>query len=129
MPNPTPDAEKIAALAKLAEMRAAKAPMIWVGTGAIEASAEVLALAEKVGAPVVGLRTGRGHRRQPPSARHHRRRRGEAVQTRPTCIVGIGTRLDLRRRAGAGHPGRAEAGAHRHRSGGGVGGSKVDLPS
>ena len=44
-PNPTPDPERIAALAKLVD--AAKAPMIWVGGGALHAGAEILALAEK----------------------------------------------------------------------------------
>ena len=56
--NPTPDPEKITALAKLAD--AAKMPMIWVGGGAAHASAEILALAERLGAPVVSFRTGRG---------------------------------------------------------------------
>ena len=55
---PPIDAEKIAALAKLVD--AAKAPMIWVGGGAQHASAEILALAEKIGAPVASFRTGRG---------------------------------------------------------------------
>ena len=57
-PNPTPDPEKIAALAKLVD--AARSPMIWVGGGAAHAAAEILALAEKIGAPVVSFRTGRG---------------------------------------------------------------------
>jgi len=57
-PNPVPDPEKIAALAKLVD--AARAPMIWVGGGALDASAEILALAEKIGAPVVSFRSGRG---------------------------------------------------------------------
>jgi acetolactate synthase-1/2/3 large subunit len=57
-PNPVPDPERIAALAKLVD--AAKAPMIWVGGGALNAGAEVLALAEKIGAPVVSFRGGRG---------------------------------------------------------------------
>jgi len=34
--------------------------MIWVGGGAVHASAEILALAEKIGAPVVSFRGGRG---------------------------------------------------------------------
>ncbi len=57
-PNPVPDPEKIAALAKLAD--AAKAPMIWVGGGAQDASAEIRALAERLGAPVVSFRSGKG---------------------------------------------------------------------
>ena len=58
LPNPTPDPERIAALAKLVDQ--AKAPMIWVGGGALDAGAEILALAEKIGAPVVAFRGGRG---------------------------------------------------------------------
>ncbi len=57
-PNPVPDTEKMEALAKLLE--AAKAPMIWVGGGALHASAEIRALAERVGAPVVSYRSGKG---------------------------------------------------------------------
>lgn len=57
-PNPTPDPEKIAALAKLLD--GAKAPMLWVGGGALEAAPEILALAERIGAPVVSFRNGRG---------------------------------------------------------------------
>ncbi len=57
-PTPIPDPEKIAALAKL--LNAAKAPMIWVGGGALHASAEIRALAERTGAPVVSFRGGRG---------------------------------------------------------------------
>lgn len=57
-PNPIPDPERIAKLAKLLD--AAKAPMIWVGGGALDASAEIRALAEKTGAPVVSFRGGRG---------------------------------------------------------------------
>ena len=57
-PNPAPDPDRIAALAKLID--GAKAPMIWVGGGALHAPAEILALAEKIGAPVVSFRGGRG---------------------------------------------------------------------
>jgi len=57
-PNPPVDPERIA---KLAEMvNAAKNPMIWVGGGAVDAGADILALAEKLGAPVVAFRAGRG---------------------------------------------------------------------
>jgi acetolactate synthase-1/2/3 large subunit len=57
-PNPVPDPEKIAALAKLLD--GAKAPMLWVGGGALHAAPEILALAERIGAPVVSFRGGRG---------------------------------------------------------------------
>jgi acetolactate synthase-1/2/3 large subunit len=57
-PNPVPDPEKIGRLAAL--MDAARAPMIWVGGGAQHAAAEIRALAERTGAPVVSFRAGRG---------------------------------------------------------------------
>lgn len=57
-PNPPLDPQKIDALAKL--VNAAKNPMIWVGGGAVHAGAEIRALAEKLGAPVVSFRAGRG---------------------------------------------------------------------
>ncbi len=55
-PAPSP-AEIDAAAALLAK---AKRPMIFVGSGALEASAEVLALAEALDAPVTAHRGGRG---------------------------------------------------------------------
>jgi acetolactate synthase I/II/III large subunit len=57
-PLPAPDPVKIAELAKLID--AAKAPMIWVGGGALHAGSQILALADRIGAPVVSFRTGRG---------------------------------------------------------------------
>ncbi len=57
-PKPHPDPERIAALAKL--LNEAKAPMLWVGGGAQHASAEIRALAERINAPVVSFRSGRG---------------------------------------------------------------------
>ena len=56
--KPLPDPERIVALAKLLD--AAKAPMLWVGGGALHAAAEIRALAERVNAPVVSFRSGRG---------------------------------------------------------------------
>ncbi|QBP14123.1 hypothetical protein DDF84_022775 [Cupriavidus metallidurans] len=57
-PNPPIDIDKIADAARL--LKTARAPMIFVGSGAVEACDEVLHLAEVVGAPVVGFRGGRG---------------------------------------------------------------------
>ena len=57
-PKPQPDPERIAAAVKL--MNEAKAPMLWVGGGALHAPTEILALAERIGAPVVSFRNGRG---------------------------------------------------------------------
>lgn len=52
------DKDKIAAAAAL--IRGARKPMIYVGSGAIGAAAEVRILAEKIQAPVVSFRGGRG---------------------------------------------------------------------
>jgi acetolactate synthase I/II/III large subunit len=57
-PNPAPDPEKLKALAKL--LNEAKAPMLWVGGGALHAASEIRALAERIGAPAVSFRSGRG---------------------------------------------------------------------
>ncbi len=57
-PKPLPDPERIAALAKL--LNEAKAPMLWVGGGALHAATEIRALAERINAPVVSFRSGRG---------------------------------------------------------------------
>jgi acetolactate synthase I/II/III large subunit len=55
---PTPDPELIDQAAKL--LAAAKQPMIYVGSGAAAASAELLALAERLQAPVVTYTGGKG---------------------------------------------------------------------
>jgi len=55
---PRPDPDMIKQAAKL--IKDSKAPMIFVGSGAIEAGAEILALAEMIDAPVVAFRSGRG---------------------------------------------------------------------
>jgi acetolactate synthase I/II/III large subunit len=57
-PKPLPDPDRITAAAKLLDE--AKAPMLWVGGGALHASDEIRALAERIGAPVVSFRGGRG---------------------------------------------------------------------
>ncbi len=91
-PNPVPDPERIAALAKLVD--GAKAPMIWVGGGALNARAEILALAEKIGAPVVSFRGGRGivDDRHPLGLTVP-----AALKLWPATdlLIGIGTRLDV----------------------------------
>ena len=88
---PTPDPEKIAALAKLVD--GAKQPMLWVGGGAAHASAEIKALAERLQVPVVSFRSGRGvlDSRHPLSMNVH-----EATRLWPKVdlLIGIGTRLD-----------------------------------
>jgi len=90
--NPTPDPEKIAALAKLVDE--SKAPMIWVGGGAVEAGAEILELAEKIGAPVVSFRMGKGvvDSRHPLSLNTVG---GFELWEKTDLLIGIGTRLDV----------------------------------
>lgn len=58
LPAPRPDPDMIRQAAAL--IKSSKAPMIFVGSGAIEASAEILELAEMIDAPVVAFRSGRG---------------------------------------------------------------------
>lgn len=53
-----PDADAIAEAAQM--IAAAKNPLIMVGGGALDAAAEVLELAQKIGAPVTAHRSGRG---------------------------------------------------------------------
>lgn len=90
--NPAPDPDKIAALAKLVD--GAKAPMIWVGGGAVDAGPEILALAEKIGAPVVSFRTGKGvvDSRHPLSLNTVG---GFELWDKTDLLIGIGTRLDV----------------------------------
>jgi acetolactate synthase-1/2/3 large subunit len=58
LPAPLPDPDMIKQAAAL--IKASKAPMIFVGSGAIEARGEILELAEMIDAPVVAFRSGRG---------------------------------------------------------------------
>ena len=89
-PKPTLDTVKLAELAKA--INAAKAPMIWVGGGALDASAEITALAERIGAPVGALRTGKGI-----VSSHHPLSITVPAGAKlwPECdlVIGIGTRM------------------------------------
>lgn len=89
--NPVPDPDRIAALAKLVD--GARAPMIWVGGGAAEAGPEILALAEKIGAPVVSYRMGKGvvDSRHPLSLNTVG---GFELWDKTDLLIGIGTRMD-----------------------------------
>ncbi|MCK1422529.1 hypothetical protein IVB14_00625 [Bradyrhizobium sp. 180] len=58
LPAPLPDPDLIKQAAAL--IKTSKAPMIFVGSGAIEAREEILELAEMIDAPVVAFRSGRG---------------------------------------------------------------------
>lgn len=57
-PAPLPDPDRISKAAAL--VAKSKAPMIFVGAGAIDARDEILELAEMLDAPVVAFRSGRG---------------------------------------------------------------------
>ncbi|UQR66047.1 thiamine pyrophosphate-dependent enzyme [Bradyrhizobium sp. C-145] len=58
LPAPQPDPDLIKQAAAL--IKTSKAPMIFVGSGAIDARKEILELAEMIDAPVVAFRSGRG---------------------------------------------------------------------
>ena len=58
LPAPSPDEELIAQAAKL--LVGAKQPLIYIGSGAADAGAEVLALAERLQAPVTTYTGGKG---------------------------------------------------------------------
>ncbi|RXG96812.1 thiamine pyrophosphate-dependent enzyme [Bradyrhizobium zhanjiangense] len=58
LPAPQPDPDLIKQAAAL--IKTSKAPMIFVGSGAIDAREEILELAEMIDAPVVAFRSGRG---------------------------------------------------------------------
>lgn len=89
---PRPDADAIAAAAKM--IRQAKNPLIMVGGGALEAGAEIAALARALQAPVTAQRSGKGVLPDddplallPPAA----------WQYWQNCdlLIGIGSRLEL----------------------------------
>ncbi|HZR73018.1 thiamine pyrophosphate-dependent enzyme [Bradyrhizobium sp.] len=91
-PVPQPDPDRIKAAASL--IAASKTPMIFVGSGAIEAGDEILELAELIDAPVVAFRSGRGivsnaHELGLTMAAAY----GLWPQT--DLMIGIGTRLEL----------------------------------
>jgi acetolactate synthase I/II/III large subunit len=91
-PNPLPDPEKIARLAGM--LNEAKRPMIWVGGGALGASAEIRVLAEKIGAPVVSFRGGKGvvDDRHPLGLTIPV---GYKLWPETDLLIGFGTRLDV----------------------------------
>ncbi|WP_026380399.1 thiamine pyrophosphate-dependent enzyme [Afifella pfennigii] len=91
-PDPIVDGERVAEAAKL--IAKARAPMIFVGSGAIEAAEEVAALAERLGAPVTAFRSGRGivSESHPLGLNI-----ASAYELWPQTdlVIGIGTRLEL----------------------------------
>jgi acetolactate synthase I/II/III large subunit len=88
---PAPDAERLEAAARL--ISESRSPMIFVGGGAITAAAEVRELAERIDAPVVAFRSGRGilsdaHELSLTIAAAYR------LWERTDLMIGIGTRLE-----------------------------------
>jgi acetolactate synthase I/II/III large subunit len=91
-PAPSPDPDRIKSAASL--IAASKTPMIFVGSGAIEAGDDILELAELIDAPVVAFRSGRGivsnaHELGLTMAAAYR------LWPRTDLMIGIGTRLEL----------------------------------
>ncbi|MCA1401815.1 thiamine pyrophosphate-dependent enzyme [Bradyrhizobium sp. BRP56] len=92
LPAPQPDPDRIKAAADL--IAGSKAPMIFVGSGAIEAREEILELAEVIDAPVVAFRSGRGivsnaHELGLTMASAYK------LWPKTDLMIGIGTRLEL----------------------------------
>jgi acetolactate synthase-1/2/3 large subunit len=91
-PAPQPDSDRIKAAAAM--IAGSKTPMIFVGSGAIDASDEILELAELIDAPVVAFRSGRGI---VSNAHELGLTMAAAYQLWPhtDLMIGIGTRLEL----------------------------------
>jgi acetolactate synthase-1/2/3 large subunit len=92
LPAPQPDSERVKSAAAL--IADSKAPMIFVGAGAIHAAEEILELAELIDAPVVAFRSGRGI---VSNAHELGLTMASAYEVWPQTdlIIGIGTRLEL----------------------------------
>src|SRR6187399_817886 len=91
-PAPLPDPDRVKAAAAL--VSGSKRPMIFVGSGAIDAREEILELAEMIDAPVVAFRSGRGivsnaHELGLTMAAAYR------LWPATDLMIGIGTRLEL----------------------------------
>jgi acetolactate synthase-1/2/3 large subunit len=91
-PAPEPDADLIKKAVAL--VAASKAPMIFVGSGAINAREEILELAEMIEAPVVAFRSGRGI---VSNAHELGLTMAAAYKLWPQIdlMIGIGTRMEL----------------------------------
>jgi acetolactate synthase-1/2/3 large subunit len=91
-PDPLPDEEPIAKAAGI--IAKAKAPMIFVGSGAIEAEEQVGALARRIGAPVMGFRSGRGIVSEADPLGMNVAQAWE-LWAKTDVLIGIGTRLEV----------------------------------
>src|ERR1700761_4117626 len=92
LPAPLPDPDRIKAAAAL--VAGSKTPMIFVGSGAIDARDEILELAELIDAPVVAFRSGRGI---VSNAHELGLTMASAYKLWPhtDLMIGIGTRMEL----------------------------------
>jgi acetolactate synthase-1/2/3 large subunit len=93
-PLPAPQADPDCVKSAAALIAASKTPMIFVGSGAIEAGDEILELAELIDAPVIAFRSGRGivsnaHELGLTFAAAYR------LWPKTDLMIGIGTRLEL----------------------------------
>ncbi len=92
LPSSRPDTDRVVAAASL--IASSNAPMIFVGSGAIDARDEILELAELIDAPVVAFRSGRGivsnahELGLTMAAAYH-------LWPQTDVMIGIGTRLEL----------------------------------
>jgi acetolactate synthase-1/2/3 large subunit len=91
-PAPALDEDAIARAADL--LAKAQCPVIFVGGGALDAAAEVRELAERLGAPVVAYRRGKGvlDDRHPLS---HMLPGGHALWRSADVVLAVGTRLQM----------------------------------
>lgn len=93
-PLPLPPLDGTALEQAIALLSKAERPLIFVGSGALDAAAEVRALAEHLQAPVISHRLGRGvlDDRHPLS---HNIVAGHELWRECDVVIGIGTRLHL----------------------------------
>src|SRR5580692_6010220 len=94
LPPPPVDTDRVQEAARL--IAASRAPMIFVGGGAVGAADEILSLAERLQAPVVAFRSGRGivsnaHELGLTIAEAH------PLWQDTDVVIGIGTRLEVPR--------------------------------
>jgi acetolactate synthase-1/2/3 large subunit len=93
-PQPTSPLDEDAIAQAAAALAQAECPVIFVGGGALDASPEVRALAERLSAPVVGFRRGKGVL----DNRHvlsHALPGGHALWAEADVVLAVGTRMFL----------------------------------
>jgi acetolactate synthase-1/2/3 large subunit len=93
-PEPASPLDEDAIAQAAAALAKAECPVIFVGGGALDASAEVRALAERLSAPVIGFRRGKGVL----DNRHvlsHALPGGHALWAKADVVLAVGTRMFL----------------------------------